>query len=63
MTFATRNRPRKRLKAFLAGTLLLIPLSGCAVDTDQLTTDVVQAALQSISTSLVESLGTYLAGQ
>jgi len=41
---------------------LLLLIGGCPIDTSELTTSVVQAALESISNSLVEALSTYLAG-
>jgi hypothetical protein len=37
-------------------------MGGCPIDSDKLTTDVVQAALESVTNSLVEALSTYLAG-
>lgn len=48
----------------LAGVLgaLLITTSGCAIDSAQLITDVVQAGLTSVSSSLVNALSVYLAG-
>ena len=46
----------------LLGGILLLSMGGCPVDTDKLTTEVVQAALESISTSIVDVLSTYLAG-
>jgi hypothetical protein len=41
--------------------LLSIATSGCAIDGAQLVTDVVQAALDSATTSIVDSLSDYLA--
>ncbi|MFH1747670.1 MAG: hypothetical protein ABIG44_11565 [Planctomycetota bacterium] len=52
---------RMRFFALLAGAVLLLT-GGCPVDTDDLTANVLQAALQSISDSLVEAVSTYLAG-
>jgi len=45
----------------LSGALLLL-LGGCPIDSDKLATDVAEAALQSVTTSLVEALSTYLTG-
>jgi hypothetical protein len=41
---------------------LLSAMGGCPIDSDALATDVVQAALLSVTNSLVEALSTYLAG-
>lgn len=46
---------------FLGGALFLL-MGGCPIDGDLLTTEVVDAALQSITSSLVDALSTYLAG-
>jgi hypothetical protein len=40
----------------------LLCLGGCPVDWDALTTDVTEAALSSVSASLVDALSAYLAG-
>jgi hypothetical protein len=45
----------------LGGALLLL-MGGCPVDSDQLIADVVRAALESATTSFVDTLSTYLAG-
>jgi len=37
-------------------------LTGCPVDTDELATAVTEAALNSVTNSIVDSLATYLAG-
>ena len=50
------------LKTLLLAVVLLLPMGGCPVDTDELVTDVTRAALESITTSLVDTLSTYLAG-
>ena len=52
---------RMRFFALLAGAVLLLT-GGCPIDTDDLTASVLEAALQSISDSLVEAASTYLAG-
>ena len=46
----------------LLSAVLLSSLPGCAVDTDALITDTVQAALTSVVNSAVDSLSAYLAG-
>ncbi|MBN2446835.1 MAG: hypothetical protein JXO22_08925 [Phycisphaerae bacterium] len=56
-----RHRPRTRNILILATALLLL-MGGCPVDLDTLTTDLLQAGLESLSTSLVDALSTYLAG-
>jgi hypothetical protein len=62
MRFPTCRRPGWCLKALLLGGLLLVPMGGCPIDTDQVTTDVFQATLQSVTSSLVDALSAYLAG-
>lgn len=44
------------------GVALLLLMGGCPIDSDQLATDVVRAALESITDSAVEALSTFLAG-
>ena len=46
----------------LISAALLLLMGGCPVNTDKLTTDVVEAALQSMATSLVDTLSVFLAG-
>ena len=46
----------------ILGGALLLGTGGCPVDEDALATDVVQAALTSITNSLVDALSTQLAG-
>jgi len=45
----------------LSGALLLL-MGGCPIDSDQLIADVIKAALESATTSFVDTLSTYLAG-
>lgn len=52
----------RRLIAVLLFGTVGVAGSGCAIDSDQLVTDVVQAALNSATTSLVDTLSAYLAG-
>jgi len=53
---------RFRRLVLLGGALLLtVLMGGCPIDGAALTTDVLQASLQSITNSLVDTLSTYLA--
>ena len=56
-----KRSPRYRRLIMLSGALLLLALGGCPIDGDKLTTDVVQASLQSITDSIVDTLSAYLA--
>lgn len=47
--------------ALVGGAILILP-GGCPIDADDLTTSVVQAALESITDSVVSALSAYLAG-
>ena len=58
------NSGRSRCLPLLACVVvLLVPLSGCAVDTNELAVDVLRAALDSVSNSIVDTLSQYLAGK
>ena len=56
-----RHLLRFQRLVILTGALLLLA-GGCPVDADALVTELLQAALDSISNSLVEALSSYLAG-
>ena len=58
---ALRLRSRRLRAACLCGFLLL-PLGGCPINGDDLTISVVEAALTSITNSLVEALTAQLDG-
>ena len=55
------RRRLRRAKATLCG-LLLTAAGGCAVDYSSLTVDLAEAALTSVSNSLVNALSTHLNG-
>lgn len=59
----------RKLRSLLAGcglltggVIVLLSLGGCPVDNEAVLTEVVRAALDTASNSLVEALSTYLAG-
>jgi hypothetical protein len=61
------RRVVNRAGSSLWGCVVLMGLSvtlltGCPVDTDELATAVTEAALNSVTNSIVDSLATYLAG-
>jgi hypothetical protein len=51
-----------RLAALAFGGALLLSLGGCPISGDDVLTATVQAALNAATTSLVDTLSTYLAG-
>lgn len=53
--------PRGRWLLVIGGALLLL-MGGCPVDSDALIADVVRAALESTTNSVLEALSAYLAG-
>ena len=55
------RRPIRRLRHLAALAALLITISGCAIDSGQLITDITEAGLNSITTSLVNALSVSLA--
>ena len=63
MRTAISSRLRRCMPLLVGAALLLLPLSGCAVDTNELAVDVLRAALDSVSNSLVDTLSQYLAGK
>ena len=58
--FYSRQRTR-RFRFLTMFAALMIGTGGCAIDGDQLITDVIQAALDSATGSLVDSLSGHLA--
>ena len=55
------RQPAKRLRLLAMLTSLAIATSGCAIDGDQLIADIVQAGLDSATTSIVDALSGHLA--
>jgi hypothetical protein len=55
------KQPAKRLRLLTVLGVLLIVSSGCAIDGAALLTDVVQAALDSATESVVDALSGHLA--
>ena len=51
-----------RLGALVLGGALLLSLGGCPIDGDEVLTATVEAALNAATTSLVDALSAYLAG-
>ncbi|MBU0637238.1 MAG: hypothetical protein KKB50_00080 [Planctomycetes bacterium] len=57
-----RRRSSYSFKVLLMAGVLLLLMGGCPVNTDQLATDIFQAGLESIASSLVDALSAFLAG-
>ena len=56
------RRAAGRLGALVLGGALLLSLGGCPIDGDEVLTATVEAALNAATTSLVDALSAYLAG-
>ena len=55
------GQPAKRLRLLAMLAALAFGTSGCAIDGDQLLSDMVEAGLDSVTTSLVDALSGHLA--
>lgn len=61
MGLRTFTRLPRRLVALMLAGAFLLPMGGCPVNGDQVLTEVVRAALETATSSLVDTLSSYLA--